>query len=129
MGRPSSYNPDHCERVVEFLSDGYSLQAFAGEIGVSRSTVYKWMDEHEAFSDAVKIAQAKSALAWEKRLRSLSLTGEGNPTAIIFGLKNRASEEWRDVKATELTGKDGGPIEASVNKVERHVIDPQNPDS
>jgi hypothetical protein len=32
-------------------------------------------------------------------------------TAILFWLKNRWPERWRDIKAMELTGKDGGAIE------------------
>ncbi len=124
-GRPTDYDPAYCERVVEFLADGYSLAAFAGEIGVARSTVYKWADEHPEFSDAIKIAQARSVLAWEKRLRSLSTSGEGNPTAIIFGLKNRASDEWRDVKATELSGPNGAAINVKAEPAEWTIVDPE----
>lgn len=127
MGRPSDYDPIYCVRVVEFLRDGFSLAAFAGELGVARSTVYKWAEEHEEFSDAVKRAQAASALAWEKRLRELATSGEGNPTAIIFGLKNRASDEWRDVKATELSGPGGGPVEVKAEKAEWTIIDTPTP--
>lgn len=32
-------------------------------------------------------------------------------TAQIFWLKNRKPEQWRDKRETEVTGKDGGPIE------------------
>jgi len=32
-------------------------------------------------------------------------------TAQIFWLKNRKPKEWRDRKETEVTGKDGGPVE------------------
>lgn len=32
-------------------------------------------------------------------------------TAQIFWLKNRKPEQWRDKQQTEVTGKDGGPIE------------------
>lgn len=110
-GRPTTYDPSYCEDAVTFLADGYSLAAFAGHIGVSRSTIYKWVDEHDAFSDAVKSGQAKAVLWWETANRNLALTNEGNATSVIFGLKNRAPEEWRDVKATELTGANGGPLE------------------
>ena len=34
-------------------------------------------------------------------------------TAAIFWLKNRKSQEWRDIKAVELSGKDGGAIETN----------------
>lgn len=110
-GRPSTYEPRYCEEVIQFLRDGYSIAAFAGSIGVARSTIYEWIDAHPEFSDAVKIAQAGSVLAWEERLRVAATAGDGNATAIIFGLKNRAGDEWRDVKAHEHSGPEGKPIQ------------------
>lgn len=120
VGRPSDYDPAFCERAVEFLADGFSIAAFAGEIGVARSTVYKWIDEHPEFSDAVKTGQAKAILWWERRNRDFALTGDGNATAIIFGLKNRASDEWRDKVETEHSGS------MRVERVERVIVDPAN---
>ena len=127
MGRPTDYDPAYCELAIEFLADGYSLAALAGEIGVARSTIYEWRANHEEFSDAVKRGQAKAILWWEKANRSLATTGEGNATAIVFGLKNRASDEWRDVKSTEISGPDGGPVK--LDGIERRIVDPANPDS
>jgi len=31
-------------------------------------------------------------------------------TAAIFWLKNRRRERWKDIKATEISGADGGPV-------------------
>jgi hypothetical protein len=115
-GRPSDYDPSFCDEAVTFLADGFSLAAFAGHIGVTRQTVYNWTEQHPEFFDAVKTGQAKAVLWWEKANRSLATTGEGNATAIVFGLKNRASDEWRDVKATEISGPDGGPVQ-QVSKI------------
>jgi hypothetical protein len=123
MGRPSSYDPAYCDQVIEFLKDGYSLTAFAGEIGVARSTVFKWMEEHEEFSDSVKIGQAGATLWWEKANRALATSGTGNATACIFGLKNRASDDWRDISKTEHSGPEGKPIE-TVQEVRRIIVRP-----
>lgn len=127
MARPTAYDPAYCDEAITFLADGYSLAAFAGHIEVARSTVYKWVDEYPEFSDAVKTGQAKAVLWWEKANRSLALTGEGNATAIVFGLKNRASDEWRDVKSTEITGRDGAPVE-TIQRIERVIVDPEDSD-
>ena len=124
-GRPTDYDPAYCDEVVSFLAEGYSLAAFAGKIGVARSTVYKWADEHPEFSDAVKTGQAGAVFWWERRNKEFAETGEGNATAIIFGLKNRASDEWRDVKATEISGPDGGPIAVAAQKAEWTIHDPE----
>ena len=124
-GRPTDYDPAYCDEARAFLADGYSLAALAGHLGVTRQTVYNWVEEHPEFFDAVKTGQAAATLWWEKANRNLALTGEGNATAIIFGLKNRASDEWRDVKATEITGKDGGPIHTKAEPAEWTIVDPE----
>ena len=110
-GRPSTYDPAYCDQIVDYLSNGYSVTAFAGSIGVARSTVYKWADEHPLFSDALKTGQAKSSIWWEDCLREIVIGGEGNATAAIFGLKNRSADEWREKVVNEHTGEGGGPIQ------------------
>ena len=45
-------------------------------------------------------------------------------TAAIFWLKNRRPEQWRETKAVELTGAQGGPV--GFQMIERRVIDAGN---
>jgi hypothetical protein len=106
-GRPTSYKPEMCDLVVPFMAQGYSTGALAGHLGVARSTVWKWMDEHPAFSDAVKEGMSRSQQFWEKTLIENAIKGEGNATSAIFGLKNRASEDWHDRKDVNYTSSDG----------------------
>lgn len=113
MGRPSKYSDAYCNEVIEFLAGGHSVTAFAGHIGVARSTVFKWAEENQEFSDALKVGQAKATALWETILVKVARDGGGNATAAIFGLKNRASEDWADKIVNEHTGKDGGPIETA----------------
>lgn len=122
-GRPSKYEERFCEEVVTFMGEGYSLAAFAGSIGVAYSTVKLWEQEHPEFSAAVKQGRAGAVYWWEKRGREMAQGGEGNATSIIFGLKNRAPEEWRDKVETEITGANGGPVQ--IARIERVVIDPK----
>jgi hypothetical protein len=62
---------------------------------------------HQEFSDAVKEGMAASAIWWEDCLRANAMTGNGNATSAIFGLKNRATDDWRDRRETDLTSSDG----------------------
>lgn len=110
-GRPSKYDPAYCEHVIDFLAQGYSITAFAGSVRVSRQTVYQWAEDHPEFSDALNIARAAAALWWENRLRDVAEGSEGSATAAIFGLKNRAADDWRDKQSLEHSGPDGGPIQ------------------
>jgi transposase-like protein len=121
-GRPTGYDADYCDDAEAFLREGYSLAALAGQLGVARSTIYEWIEHHPEFSDAVKRGQAGAVLWWEKANRTLATTGEGNATACVFGLKNRAADEWRDKTETEHSGQ------VTVNKVVREFHDAPHPD-
>jgi len=66
------------------LGEGLSFAACAGEIGVSRSAIYLWADEHPEFMDAKNIGDAKAQLWWERRNIALAQTGEGNATATVW---------------------------------------------
>jgi hypothetical protein len=107
MGRPTKYDPAFCEQVVPFMSQGYSIAALAGHLGVSRTAILDWARDHEDFSCALSEGKAASALWWENCIRNNALSGQGNSTSSIFGLKNRAPEEWRDRTAVDLTSSDG----------------------
>ena len=112
-GRPTDYLEEFAERVETFCADGYSLTAFAGEIGVARSTINEWMAQHAEFSEAVSRAKAKRARWWEDRAREIAQNGGpgGQATMVIFGLKNHAPDDFKEVTRQEHTGRDGGPIE------------------
>jgi hypothetical protein len=61
-------------------------------------------------------------LSKEKRVEEY---GEAPPdtTSMIFWLKNRQPARWRDVKAMELTGKDGGPIETADKTTDQKIAE------
>jgi hypothetical protein len=121
MGRPSKYEERFDDEVRAFMADGYSLAAFAGKIGVSYSTVRLWEQEHPNFSAAVKDGRAGAVYWWEQRGREMAEgKSDGNATSIIFGLKNRAPEEWKDKTEQALTGADGGPVQ--VQRIERVIV-------
>lgn len=98
-GRPTLYRPEYCQRAIEFMGEGYSVTALAGELGVSKNAVYEWMAAHREFGDAVNIGRAGRVRALEKKLLTTKI-GVG-VTAAIFGLKNADPDEWQDRYNTE----------------------------
>jgi hypothetical protein len=95
-GRPSEYKPEYCELVIEKMSEGLSLAAFAGTLKVARETLYRWMSEHSEFSDAVSRARSTRLLWWEQKLMRSRKGAE--TTASIFALRNADPSEWRDIR-------------------------------
>ena len=105
-GRPSLYRQTYCDEVISYCEQGYSLTAFAGEIGVDRDTISEWCKVHGEFSVAVNRAKAKRARWWEDQARKVAQEGGpgGQATMVIFGLKNHAPDDFRDKQEHEHTG-------------------------
>ena len=120
MGRPSKYRQKYVEEVVTYCAEGFSLTAFAGEIGVDRDTITEWCAQHPEFSVAVARAKAKRARFWEQQAVDLAKSGgqSGRATMVIFGLKNHAPEDFAEVRKHELTGKDGAPLSIDGERAE-----------
>jgi hypothetical protein len=123
---------------------GQTIDQIAETIGVHQTTINYWMNEHPTFREAIMSgrdqADAEVAAALYHRARGYScpddkvtvykdrLTGEPqvivtpgtkyyppDTLAIIFWLKNRQKDLWKDVYRREHTGKDGQPIKKVVS--------------
>lgn len=130
MGRPSDYDPAYCERVIAMGKDGLSVVEMADELDVSRNTLEtNWPAAHPEFLEALTRAREASQAWWEKAGRSGIFMQGFNSSVWSRSMAARFPRDWREVKGTELTGKDGGPITASVGKVERVITDPSDTDS
>lgn len=128
MGRPSEYDPAHCERVIELGQEGASIVEMACDLGVVRQTLYDWGKAHPEFLDALARAREVSQAWWEKIGREGMQKKSIDAAIYSRSMAARFPKDWREVKGTELTGKDGGAVETTT-RIERHVIDASNPDS
>lgn len=133
-GRPSKYKPEFAAQAAKLCKLGATDAQLADFFEVAVSTVALWKVQHKAFSDAIKVPKAE---ADERVVQSLYRRATGyevdevdirvvagkvvqtelrkhyppDPTAMIFWLKNRNPDEWRETKAVELTGQGGGPVQ------------------
>jgi hypothetical protein len=127
MGRPTSYDPAYCDQVVEMGKQGASIVEMAHDLGVVKQTLYDWEKVHPEFLDALTRAREASQVWWEKAGR-IGMTGNTiNASIWSRSMAARFPRDWREVKGTELTGPEGGPV-ATVQRIERVIIDPSNPD-
>lgn len=125
-GRKTKYDKTlHVPWARSLALSGKTSDEIAEELGVARSTLYGWMGAHPEFSDAIKNGKAKAdaevvlslyarACGKAKRVtkkkrdvldsdgRKVTLTEvieetlPPNTTAMIYWLKNRQPELWRD---------------------------------
>lgn len=96
MGRPTKYRPEYCDDIIDYMSQGFSKEAYAGKIRVSKHRIYDWMKKYKAFRHAVKQGEVGCQQHWEEIGHDMALAGQGNAAIWIFNMKNRFG--WRDRK-------------------------------
>lgn len=113
VGEPSKFNnPFTAARKAEFLewfAAGLSLRKAAMKIGVAPGTVYEHINTDPEFAEAYQRAQDVNTEMLESVLSEVAYGGHVG--AILAVLKQRRPVRWRETTRTELTGKDGDPIE------------------
>ena len=109
-GRPSKYDPSYCQKVIEVMGEGLSLTAFAGCIGVDRSTIDEWRKSYPEFSLACTRGMAKRTETLERGLLDPGMPGPA-VNARRFALANAAPEEWREKQQLEHTGANGAALQ------------------
>ena len=99
FGRPTLYRPEYCQRAIDYMGQGYSVTALAGELQIAKETIYLWIREHADFMHAINRGRAARVAALEAKLLT---TPQGvGVTAAIFALKNADPDEWQDRYNTE----------------------------
>ncbi len=104
-GRPTKYDPSWMlDAIIEAGRLGATKEKMAAMIGISKDTLYRWIEEDPEFSDAIKEGELLSQVWWENagQLAAIGTVEGFNSTAWIFSMKNRFPDRYRDVKVTEL---------------------------
>lgn len=100
VGRPTDYKKDFCEMVVDHMAKGFSLQSFAGVVGVTRQCLYDWMDANNDFKKACEVGRERSRLFWENiMLENLVFSRMGKQIDFRmwqFNMMNRFREDWTE---------------------------------
>jgi len=94
----------YCEMLVDHMAKGLSIEAFAGEIGVTRNCVYKWRERHECFEKAFEQGKAKQHLFFEKMgIHAMAGKIKNFPASTyIFTMKNKLG--WKDKVEVDNNG-------------------------
>lgn len=137
MARPSKFKPEFIAQAEKLCKRGATDMELADFFDVEVRTLYRWKSENEQFCQALKAGKDEADDRVERSLYArangyehdeveIRVVGRAivqtpirkyyppDTTAAIFWLKNRRAAEWREVKAVELTGADGGPVQQSI---------------
>lgn len=111
-GRPTLYRREYCQRIVELMAEGRSLEGCAALVGVHPDSLYEWQHRHPEFSDAVRAGRAAALAWWECRAIEMASGAPGNARIVILALMNRSrsASGWHNTQRIEHTGPEGGPV-------------------
>lgn len=132
VGRPTDYRTEYNEQAYKLCLLGHTDKELAAYFEVCESTIDNWKSTYPEFLGAIKkgkeIADAEIAASLHDRATGYDYTEEQavkvkvgefqeevqivkvakhappDPTSMIFWLKNRRSQNWRDKRETELSG-------------------------
>lgn len=120
-GRPSKYRPEFAEQAEKLCKLGATDADLADFFGVNTTTIWRWQSQFPEFCNALKVAKEEADARVERSLyqRATGYTFSSekvfqfqgkvvrtpvvehcppDTTAMIFWLKNRKPDEWRDAR-------------------------------
>ncbi len=93
VGRPKFVvTKEMCDKAEAYAAQGLTQEQIAMALGIGLSTLYEKQNEFTEFAEAIKRGKGKGIQTITNRLYEKAL--EGDNTAMIFYLKNRAG--WQD---------------------------------
>jgi hypothetical protein len=124
-GRPTKLSDERIEQAGILCRKGFTNLELAEFFKVDEKTIYNWQDKNPSFfqalkenkdlhDDEVEASLAKSAKGFMRTVEKIDRFGgviavqeevPPNPTSLIFWLKNRRPEKWRDKQEIEHSGE------------------------
>lgn len=99
------------ERLLAKLAAGYSVTAACKVEGIGRSAYYDWRGADPVFAKAADEAIESGTDALEDVAKKRATAPEGgSDTLLIFLLKARRPEKYRERSDIQVSGSGGGPL-------------------
>lgn len=126
--RPAAQTAHLKKAFLDDYAQTGNIGGSAQAVGVSRRTVYNWRDKSATFAEALEVAALAGQRELEVEARRRAIEGtvnrfgekEYSDTLLIFLLKARDPKRYA-TQRTELTGREGGPLEYSDADLDRKI--------
>ena len=126
MARKTKYQNDFPQRAEEYAKEGMTEAQIARKLGINIDSLEVYKNKYSEFSDALKRGKVQPDDEVEGSLfkSAMGFTGPNgtyyppNPTSLIFWLKNRRREKWRDKQDVDMNMK-SDPNEVTKTLIEK----------
>lgn len=89
-GRPSTYRPELCAQLIEHGKQGFSFESFAAVAGVTKKTLYNWLERFPEFVEAKEFHFVHCLRKWEQiAVGNATGTLKGSAAVTIHQMCNR----------------------------------------
>jgi hypothetical protein len=116
-GRPTSFRPEYCDRVIELGREGKSHAQIAASLDVARQTLHNWASAHPEFLDAITHARDLSQAWWEDAGQSGLTTPGFNASLWAKSVSARFPADYTERSKQEHSGPNGTPLFSRVEVV------------
>ena len=102
VGKPEiKIDEEFCKKAESLSAQGLTMNQIANVLGIGESTLYEKQNKYPEFQESIKRGRDKGIATITNAL--FNKAREGDNTAMIFYLKNRAG--WKDRLETEHIGE------------------------
>ena len=120
MARPKKELPD-LGQIEALASKGLNEEQIASALGISYSTLRRHKASNEQLQAALKKGKAPGIADVSSALYDAAVGG--NVTAMIFYLKNRSPDSWRDKPDSRTTTNAPPPVKVVIEVKDASVPD------
>lgn len=149
--RTNTYTPEIADQILQMMADGISTPKITEQMKISEATIYAWIiDDYEGFGKRYARAKHIVALRWADEISDIAdhkrddyvMNEEGKMVldmeAVARSRLRIDTRKWLLSKVlpkvygekviTEITGKDGGPIETQATRIDVLALAPEQRD-
>ena len=103
VGRPTKYDPEFCERVIEFGKIGMCWEEIAAALDINYDTFWNWRKIYPEFTEATTRAKQYEYAWWLTAGREGQFQRGWNAQGWALQMRNRFGDKFRlrDVDPTE----------------------------
>ena len=126
-GRPSLYDPKHCDVVEAHGRNGKSQEQIAALLDVDPATLRNWAEAHPEFFLALTRAKVFEQAWWEDVGQEALFADKFNSAVWAKSVSSRFREKYTEKVVQEQTGANGEAIKHEhIHRVERVIVRSQD---
>ena len=98
--RPTKYTKELCQKLIELMHEGMSIEEVCYELKICKQTFYNWCDKYPEFLDSKKKGEDFSKGWWLKQGRVNLENKDFSATLFYMNMKNRFG--WADKREDKV---------------------------